>query len=100
MFERRFSVNKEVMVDNLSQRSLIAQPIIHGLCDQRADDWSRLVGNRVNGVLADLPAADARYHDKCYQEFWYVYCSQPLTVHTVFVETDIYAYGYMSKYTY
>ena len=72
MFERRFSVNKEVMVDNLSQRSLIVQPIIHDLCDQRADDRSRLVDNRVNGVLADLPAADARYHNKFYQECWHV----------------------------
>ena len=46
--------------------------VVIDMCDQRADDWSRLVENRINGVLADLPAADARYHDKCYQEFRYV----------------------------
>lgn len=37
-------------------------------CDERQDKWAEVVALRVNGVV-DLPAADAQYHTKCYNDF-------------------------------
>ena len=67
----RWEKVRECQTDKRPGRATFKYVVID-MCDQRADDWSRLVENRINGVLADLPAADARYHDKCYQEFRYV----------------------------
>ena len=37
-------------------------------CDECQDDWAEVVALWVNGVV-DLPAADAQYHTKCYNDF-------------------------------
>ncbi len=36
--------------------------VILDICDERQDDWSRMVEVRVNGAQIDLPSADAQYH--------------------------------------
>ena len=42
--------------------------VILSRCDERQDEWAKVVQLRVNGVV-DLPAADALYHVKCYNLF-------------------------------
>ena len=42
--------------------------VILSKCDERQDEWAKVVQLRVNGVV-DLPAADALYHVKCYNLF-------------------------------
>ena len=41
--------------------------VILSKCDERKDEWAKVVQLRVNGVV-DLPAADALYHVKCYRK--------------------------------
>lgn len=45
-----------------------SKDVILSKCDERQDDWARVVELRVNGIM-DLPAADAQYHTKCYNDF-------------------------------
>ena len=39
------------------------------VCQSRNDDWSVQVEVRLSGVISDLHAADARYHDACRKTF-------------------------------
>ena len=39
------------------------------MCNKRGDEKARKVELRMNGVLTDLPAAEARYHKKCHDTF-------------------------------
>ena len=39
------------------------------VCDSRHDDVSEIVKLRLLGVVSDLHAADARYHDECRKRF-------------------------------
>lgn len=35
--------------------------VLLDVCEQRGDEWGRTVEIRVNGALADLPAADGQF---------------------------------------
>lgn len=43
--------------------------VLLDICDQRNDDLGRQVEIRIKGALTDLPAADAQYHKRCYDDF-------------------------------
>ena len=46
--------------------------VILALCDQRNDEWSNDVKQRVQSAVSDLYAANVRYHKSCIAEFGYI----------------------------
>ena len=60
-------VNQCVIENRPGQPSF--KQVILDICDERQDDWSRMVAVRVNGAQTDLTAADAQYHTHCYNKF-------------------------------
>jgi hypothetical protein len=70
--------------------------VLLGICEQRNDELSRKVEIRLKGALTDLPAADAQYHKRCYDEFMVIpkYTNMPFNCgdHALeLVITDMYA---------
>ena len=45
--------------------------VLLDICEQRIYEWGRQVKIRFKGAMTDLPAADAQYHKKCYDDFAY-----------------------------
>ena len=43
--------------------------VLLDMCEQRNDELERSIEIRLKGALTDLPAADAQYHKKCYNDF-------------------------------
>lgn len=67
MSEKKKEVNRRTKVHNV--RSLFVKESVLQAANKRNDKWSREVASRIQ-IVADLVAAEALYHERCYINFF------------------------------